>query len=141
MNEILYDDLANYIDKKIFNYHTFRISEVIFQSYIDNDSFHKGVIIRQDDYSGHLLRLQYPIFYDHKVDAIKHQTLDVYRVINDIYKPKDYSTISMLDHYKKYIDMSDLDFFISGITDDQMDGTKDLQLIHEMLRDNPEYFL
>jgi hypothetical protein len=84
---------------------------------------------------------EYCIFFTDEKDAKKQQAIDVHKMLNGGYNARTKREQSLQEYFQKFIDIHDLDFFISSVTNHQLHEEEYFKLLSLIATDFPELLI
>jgi hypothetical protein len=138
--KIDYNNLNNFINKKIYIYAPFFIQDIFLQQVI---SVKKNMYtIRVDNWIDVIdLNNDEIILFETLENAKIKQALDVYLFYMGKLNISAPNLKSACDYYEKFISVDDMEFFILNITKYQMSESEYMFIIDNLLEKQPQYFI
>lgn len=133
MNRLKLSDLKK--NTKFFKYKLFQVTEVEIESV---NEYGLITIKRADNLKSSILEFDDELFYNNFESAKIRQVLDVHRLLNNTYTAKDSRETFLIEYYRTFMDVRDLEFFITSVTKSQLTEEEYWEYIRLIAIDYPE---
>lgn len=148
VNRIPCNQLYRHMNKTIYKYQVFQVSNVIIDGFDgfdgkEYDCENPLIHIRELNNGKQLsfMECNYCTFYETELDAKKRQAIDIHKMLNNSYRSEWEREQSLQTYFRKFIDERDLDFFISSVTNHQLHEEEYYQLLSLIAKDYPELLI
>lgn len=133
MNRLKLSDLKK--NTKFFKYKLFQVTAVEIDSV---NEYGLITIKRADNLKSSILEFDDELFYNNFESAKIRQVLDVHRLLNNTYTAKDSRETFLIEYYRTFMDVRDLEFFITSVTKSQLTEEEYWEYIRLIAIDYPE---
>lgn len=135
MNNIIFETLDDYIGNKIYKYRLFQIQEIVIESY---DSLGIITLAQENKYRKTEIEFNQCLLFEKYDDAKIWQALEIHKILNDSYKTVSDKDKSFIEYFRMYIDYRDLEFFITAVTNSQLNEKQYWDLMNHIINEYPE---